>query len=128
MTWLKKVGTILLKVTEIVVGFGPVITALTPTKKDDQVVAVVSDTLTQVAGIVTTVEAMAGALSQPLPGTEKLKMATPLVAQIVLQSSIMVKHEIANPALFQQGCASIASGMADVLNSLKDNVEVVNKA
>jgi hypothetical protein len=127
MGWLKKAGVIIGQVTAAVVGLGPVITTLTPTKKDDAALVVVQDTLNQLAGIVTQVEAMAAALSQPLPGSEKLKMATPMVAQVILASSLMARHKIANPALFQQGCASIGSGMADVLNSLKDDVDTIDK-
>jgi hypothetical protein len=128
MGWLKKAGQIILKVTEILVGFGPLASALIPGDKDDKVISVVTTELTQIAGIVTQVEAMAGALSQPLPGDQKLLMATPMVAQILLQSSVMVHHQIHDPVLFQKGCASIASGMADVLNSLRDDVQTITKA
>ena len=127
MGWLKKAGLIIGQVTAAVVGLGPLITAFTPTTKDDAALPVIADTLNQLAGIVTTVEAMAGALTVPLPGAEKLKMATPLVAQIILSSSLMARHKIANPIIFQQGCASIASGIADVMNSLKDDVDVIDK-
>lgn len=128
MAWLKKVGLILGKVTELVLGFGPIITALTPTKKDDELMAKLADPLSQVAGIVIQIEAMANVFETPLPGTDKLKMATPMVAQILLSSAIMADQEIANPTLFKQGCSSIASGVVDVLNSLKDNVKTINKA
>ena len=128
MTFLSKLGQVMQiagKVVAVVTGFGPVIAALTPTKKDDEVLAKLADPLVQVAGIIVQVEAMAQALDTPLPGSEKLKMATPLVAQIILSSGIMVKKEIRDPELFKRGCASIGSGMADVLNSLKDDVDTV---
>lgn len=126
MTFLSKIGKamqIVGKVVQVLLGFGPGITSLTPTDKDDKVWAQIVDPLTQVAHIVVQVEAMAQALDTPLMGPDKLKMATPMVAQIILSSAIVAKHEIANPELFKQGCASIASGMADVLNSFKDNIE-----
>jgi len=125
--WLKKAGMVLLKVTEILTGFGPIITRIIPGTKDDQIVAAATHELSQIAAIVTQVEAMAAALALPLPGDQKLLMATPLVAQIILQSSMMAHHEIADPVKFRAGCASMASGMADVLNSLKDNVQTVSK-
>ena len=128
MGWLKKAGIVLLKVTEIVTGFGPIISTLIPGDKDDKVIQVVTHELSQVAAIVTQAELFAAALTPPLPGDQKLIMATPAVAQIILQSSMMVHHQIADPVKFKAGCASIASGMADVLNSLKDDVETVNKA
>jgi hypothetical protein len=127
MGWLKKAGIVLLKVTEILTGFGPVVSALIPGTTDDKIIQVTTHELSQVAAIVTQVEAMAAALTTPLPGPEKLKMATPAVAQIILQSSMMAHHKIANPDLFKQGCASVASGIADILNSLKDDVDVENK-
>jgi len=128
MGWLKKAGIIIGQVTQIVLGIGPLVAALTPSDKDDKAIPLIADSLAQIAGIITQVEAMAGVFDTPLPGTEKLKMATPMVAQIILQSAIMARQEIADPAKFKAGCASIASGMADVLNSLKDNVSTVNKA
>lgn len=123
MTFLSKLGKAMQiagKVVAVITGFGPALVALTPTKKDDEIYAKIADPLVQVANIIVQVEGMAQALDQPLPGTEKLKMATPIVAQIILNSGIMVNKKIANPELFKQGCASIASGVADVLNSLKE--------
>ena len=60
-------------------------------------------------------------------GPDKLKMATPLIAQALLQSDIFVdnvngverRRKIQDPALFTQGASAIASGLADVLNSIK---------
>lgn len=124
MTFLSKLGKVMQitgKVLAVVTGFGPALAALTPSKKDDEVLAKLVDPLTQIAGIVIQVEGMAQALDTPLPGTQKLQMATPIVAQIIVQSSILANHEIDNPVLFKQGCASIASGMADVLNSIKED-------
>jgi len=128
MTFLSKLGKVMQiagKVVAVYLGFAPGFAAMTGSKKDDAIVAATIEPLQQVAAIIVQVEAMAQALETPLPGPEKLKMATPIVAQIILASGIMVKKEIADPVLFKQGCASIASGMADVLNSLKDDVEMV---
>jgi len=125
MGWLKKAASIALKVTEVVLGFGPLITSLTPTKKDDQIYAAVAPSLTQIAGIIGQVELFGQALG--LPGDQKLKAAAPAVAQIVLQSSFMAGHKIADPILFQRGCTKVADGMADILNSLKDDVDTASK-
>lgn len=130
MTFLSKLGKVMQiagKVVQVFLGFAPGIATLIPGKKDDQVVAALVDPLTQVAQVVIQVEAMAQALETPLPGPQKLQMATPIVAQIILASSIMAKHEIHDPELFKKGCASIASGLADILNSIKDDVETINK-
>lgn len=123
MTFLSKLGQVMQiagKVVAVVTGFGPVITALTPTKKDDEFLARIASPLQQIAGIVAQVEGMAQALDTPLPGAEKLKMATPIVAQIIL-SDLIAGKKISNPVLFKQGCASITSGVADVLNSIKED-------
>lgn len=98
-------------------GFVPLLQGVLPSKSAE--IQTVSDDLTKVAGIVTTVEAIAQAMSTPAPGTEKLKMATPLVAQVVLQSDLLVGHKIKDQQKFQQGCASVASGVADILSSLE---------
>jgi hypothetical protein len=125
MTWLKKIGEIILRAGQLVVGFGPGLASLTANKTDDKLVGVFVSEFTQVAQIIAQVEVFGQALGTA--GPDKLKAAAPAVAQIVLASSLMVKHEIANPVLFQQGCTKLADGMADILNSLKPNVEVTNK-
>lgn len=119
MSWLKKIGTALGIVTQVVIGFGPLVTKFTPSDKDDKALPTVVDTLQHIAGLVVTAEAMGQAIA--VPGADKLKMVTPLVAQAILQAEFMTGHKIQNQALFAQGCAAIGSGMADVLNSLKDD-------
>lgn len=125
MAWLKKVGQIVLKVTEIVVGFGPVVSSLIPGDRDDKIIQVVSVDLVQISQIIQQVEVFGQALG--IAGPDKLKAAAPAVAQIILASSMMAKHEIADPVLFRQGCTKVADGMADILNSLKDKVETTGK-
>jgi hypothetical protein len=44
------------------------------------------------------------------PGADNLRAAAPLVAQIVLQSSILARHMIADPALSRAGREQIGSG------------------
>ncbi len=126
MTFLKKLGTIVLKVTEIVTGFGPLASMLIPGTKDDKIIQMVSADLVQIASIIAQVEVFGQALG--IAGPDKLKAAAPAVAQIILQSAVMVNHKIENPALFHQGCTKVADGMADILNSLKADVDTVNKA
>ena len=40
---------------------------------------------------------------------------------------MLANHQIADPNLFKQGAGKIASGMADVLNSLHGNPEQLEK-
>lgn len=120
MTWLSKVGSILLKVTQIVTGIAPFIPAA-----QQGTYQIVSRDLEQISAIITQAELFGQALS--LPGAQKLTAATPAVAQVILQSSILANNKISNEVLFKQGCQKIADGMADVLNSLHPNVNTVDK-
>lgn len=125
MKFLSKLGAIILKVTQIVVGFGPGLAAIIPGTKDDKIIQIISVDLQHVAAVVQQAEVFGQALS--LPGADKLKAAAPAVAQIVLQSALLANHAIEDPALFAQGCTKLADGMADILNSLKANIETVSK-
>jgi len=125
MKFLTKLAQIFAKGMQIFGLFAPVVQQAFP--GTSQTVQTVSQDLAQVATVIVDVEQMAVALG--LKGPDKLKAAAPLVADIVLKSTLLVNHKIANPALFTQGATKIADGMADVLNSLNgDNLVVVNKA
>mgnify|MGYP001561276841 FL=1 len=125
MGWLKKVGLIVLKVTEIVSGLGPIASALIPGDKDDKVIRVVSADLAQIAAIIAQAEIFGQALG--LPGAQKLTASAPAVAQIIMQSAILANHKIADPVKFKAGCTQVPSGMADILSSLEDKVETQGK-
>jgi hypothetical protein len=119
MTFLKKLGQIILKATEIFAGFAPIVQTEFPGLSGT--VQTVSNDLAQIANIVVAVEAAGQSLN--IPGADKLKAAAPQVAQIILKSALLVNHKIANPDLFQQGSTKIADGVADILNSLHDNID-----
>ena len=124
MKFLTKLGQILLKGIEIYAGFAPIAQASFPGIAGP--IATVSNDLSQIANIIVQVEAMGQALQ--LPGVNKLIAAVPSVEQIILQSTLLVNHKIANPELFKAGATKIADGMADVLNSLHDQIDTVSKA
>jgi hypothetical protein len=124
MVWLKAAAAALVKGATIVQTFLPLLAGVIPARAADKVKEV-SDDFTRIAGIVTMVEAAAAAMTSPASGAEKLKMATPLVVQVILQSDMLQDEKggtrkIKDPVKFQQGAASIASGVADVLSSLED--------
>jgi hypothetical protein len=123
MKFLTKLGQIILKGVEIYTGFEPIAAMAFPGQADK--LQVVSRDLSEIATIVTQVEGVGQALQ--LAGPQKLQAAAPLVAQAILQSSILVNHTIADPVLFNQGAQKIADGMADVLNSLHDNIQTTSK-
>lgn len=114
MTFLKKLGQILLNGLEIVSGIMPILKTAYPGAAGE--VQTVSNDLAQVAQIIVQVEAAGQAIQAP--GAQKLTMAVGPVSQIVLQSSLLVGHQIANPTLFTQGCTDLANAMAEILNSL----------
>jgi acyl-CoA hydrolase len=119
LSFLKKAGQILAKGTQIILGFGPLVSSLVPQVAGT--VAVVSKSLSEIAAIVVQVEAMGVALG--LSGAEKLEAATAAAVNIVLQSSMMVGRTIANPVLFREGVKGIVDGVVKVLNSLKDEID-----
>lgn len=123
MKFLTILGQVLLKGTAIFTGFAPLIQATVPGSSN--VIQTISKDLTEIANIIAQVEAAGQALK--LPGEQKLEMATPLIAQIIISSSIMANHKIANPDLFKAGCGKIAGGFADVLNSIHGNPESIEK-
>lgn len=120
MKFLTKLGSILLKATQIVTGIAPFIPSA-----QQGAYTIISRDLEQVSQIIAQVEVFGQVLGTP--GPDKLKAATPAVAQIILQSSLLANHKIADPVLFKAGCTKIADGMADVMNSLHDNIDTVDK-
>ena len=114
MTFLKKVGQIIVRGAAFVSGFVPLIQAVKPDASG--VIQTVSADLAQLAQIIVQVEAMGASLG--LPGQDKLRAAAPQIAQILLQSSVLAGKPISNGPLFTQGATKIADGLADVLNSV----------
>jgi len=115
MKFLSVLGKILVTGSKIVTGLGPMLPIPQSTAIRLQ------DTLAKIAEIVVSVEAFGTILNTP--GPEKLRAASPLVGQIILQSDLLTGKKIDDPVLFQKGIASITSGMADVLNSIKDDIK-----
>ena len=120
MKFLTKLGQILLKATTIITGIAPFIPS-----NQVGLYTTISKDLSEIANIVVQAEVFGQSLN--LPGAQKLQAASPAVAQIILQSAILANHKIANEDLFKQGVTKITDGMADVLNSLHDNVETTEK-
>ena len=116
MSFLKKLGTILLKTGQVVTGLGPIFPSQQTT------ITKVQDTLAKIAELVVSMEAIGAALGTT--GADKLKAVTPLVSQAILQSDLMTGKKIDNPDLFNSGTSKITDGMVDILNSLKDNISV----
>lgn len=123
MNLLEKIGSIILKGTQIILGFGATVQQQFPGTSGT--VQVVSKDITDIANIIIQIEAFGQTLATP--GADKLRAAAPLVAQIILQSSMMAGHTIADQTLYMGGATKIADGFADVLNSLHGNVDTTSK-
>ena len=123
MKYLSLVGKFALMGLQVLLGFGVPLTKATPNTTDDKVV----DTMVQIAQMIGIVEAIGQAATTPMAGPEKLRVATPLVAQVILASSMLSGHKIGDELLFRQGCEKIASGMADVMNSIKGQPPTIDK-
>ena len=113
MSFLKKFGTVLLRIVGIVAGIAPVLEQSLPQSTP------VIDKLTQIGNMVLTAEGMFAALGLGKTGADKLRAATPFVAQIIQASELLAGKKIKNEALFTAACAGITSNMADLLNSLE---------
>ncbi len=124
MSFLKRLGQVIANIAGIASGIGPIFGTVVP-KSATVVTTVISD-LQQVAGVIATVEAIGQAATTPMPGAEKLRVATPLVAQVIMQSSLLAGKHIADPVKYQQGAQKVADGIADILNSINENsVQVI---
>ena len=118
MGFLRKAGSIIGKITQLWLGLAPMLTNIPGSVRTE-----ISSDLTILAGIIINAEAMGQALD--IKGPDKLKAAAPLVAQMVLQSSLLAHRKIKDPVLFKQGCTKMGDGMADLLNSLDDDIDDV---
>lgn len=119
MTFLKTLGQLILKGVQIWLGFAPIVSQ----QVGGGVVQKVSRDLAEIARIVVDMEALGQ--QSGMPGTERAKAAGPLVAQIILDSTLLSGGKIAQPDLFAAACVTIAGGVADVLNSLHaDGIKV----
>jgi hypothetical protein len=107
MTFLTKLATILLKAGSVITGFSP----LVPSQ--------MSGTLDKIAEIIVIAETIGQTLQ--LKGPDKLKMAAPLIANIILKSELLIDKKIRNQDLFNESIEQLTSGFVGVLNSLDEN-------
>ncbi len=124
MTFLSKLGAILLKATQVITGFQPIQQAMYP--QASNVVTKTISELSLLSALVVQAEAMGQALG--IKGPDKAKAIAPLVGQMVLTSEMMVGRTIKDVALFNKGCLGLGGDVADILNSLDDKVETHDKA
>lgn|SRR5678815_1839714 len=120
MTFLKKLGTILLNVAGIAVGIGPIIGPLLGSGKAGQVVGTGINDLTAIGSIIVQIETAFAAVPGST-GAQKLQASIPLIANIIKTSQMVVGKKIANEALFTKAVQEYAQATVDLLNSLDQN-------
>jgi len=117
MTFLKKLGTILLNVAGIAIGVGPLISPFLGSGKAGSVSGTVVNDLTAIGGIIVQIETAFGAVPGST-GAQKLQASIPLIANIIKTSQMVVGKKIANEALFTKSVQEYAQATVDLLNSL----------
>lgn len=126
MTFLKTLGSLIVKGLQIISGFALPIAQVAAPGTVPIIQTVVND-LQQIGNIIVQVEAIGQALA--LTGAQKLTASAPLVAQVIMSSSLLVGHVIADQPKFTAAVNGIASNFADLLNSLQaDAIATQNKA
>lgn len=118
MKFLTKLGQIINKGLQIASVFVPGINAFLPAGAQATAQSVetkIEDSLQTFSQIIFDVEAIGQVLQ--LKGADKLKAASPLIADAILKSAAFANHKISDETLFNQGITSLTSGLADVWNS-----------
>src|SRR5690606_13212372 len=88
MGWLKKVGQVALQIVVGIDTFGPIVKSVAPDKVD-RAIDRIGDYTRQSADIIAYAEIMGQALGN-VSGPDKLKAATPAMAQVILRSDAMI--------------------------------------
>jgi hypothetical protein len=117
MTFLKKLGQFLAQAVALATGMGPLIQPFLGSGRASEIPGTVVNDLTQVAQVVTSVEAV---MQTPGSGADKLAAATPLVLQILRSSQAFAGKKIANETLAEQGASRVVSGIADFMNAIDE--------
>jgi len=117
MTFLKKLGQVLLKVVAIAAGVGPIIQPFMGSGKAAQVTGTAVNDLTSIGSIIVQIETAFAAIPNST-GAQKLAASIPLIANIIKTSELVSGKKIANEALFTQACQEYAQATVDLLNSI----------
>jgi hypothetical protein len=126
LTWLKKYGLTILKDAAIVLGIGSqVVSQVAPASAG---ATKVSDTLTNIATIVTDVETSSAAVAAnggTMTSAQKLAAATALVNQTMQQwftLNMPGTPSVQNQQAWENGIALVTNGVVAILNSAQPNV------
>jgi len=116
MTFLKKLGTVVLKIVGVLTGFMPLVESITPSAATVQSV---EDKLGEAFNVIVTAEQMFAASSDGANGlgSQKLKAATPFVAKLVQNTALLSGKTPKDEALFESSCTNLTAALAGILNS-----------
>lgn len=115
LTFLKKLGQILVNVAGISMGIGPIVLPFLGSGKTTAAVTTGVNDLTQISQLVVLIESAFPAAGT---GAQKLQALVPLVANIIKTSEVVSGKQIADETLFTKGATEVAQGVVDVLNSI----------
>lgn len=115
LTFLKKLGQILLNVAGVATSVGPILGPFLGSGKG--VVTTAVNDLTQIAQLVVQIETAFAAVPNST-GQQKLQALVPLVANVISTSQVVIGKKIQNQEQFTKGCTEVAQGMVDILNAI----------
>jgi len=118
MTWLKKIGQVVLKIVGIAIGDLPILQQLIPQSPN---VVAAENQVGALFNIIITAEQMFTAANGPdaKTGSQKIAAATPFIASL-LESALAelpAKLKVQDQVKFKVAVTQIASGLADALNA-----------
>jgi len=119
MTFLKKLGLIVLKIVGIASGVMPLVEAAIPQTAGT---AAAEDKLAKSFDVIVTVEqAFAAAFgADAKKGSDKLKAAVPFVAALIQKTDLLIGKHPKDEALFADAVTRLTAALADILNSYGD--------
>src|SRR5262245_7695166 len=117
MNFLVKLAQLLIKGGKVAMPYAQGISALTPTKKDDAIVARASDTLTQLGDL--TVYAQVAGEKLKLEGAQKLLIIEDFAREAIMKSELMIGKEIIDEEKALAAMRGIQSNVADLMKSVK---------
>lgn len=116
MNFLKKLGTVALKIIGLWAGFSPLIGEATGGNATG---AKVIGEITQLFGVIDTAEKMFVSAYGPdtkLP-SQKLAAATPFIAQLVQKTDMLIGKKPKDETMFTDGCKELTEACVKILNS-----------
>ena len=117
MTFLKKLGQVLINLAGIAAGIGPIITPFLGSGKVAGIASGSVNDLTSIGSIIVQIETAFAAVPGST-GAQKLQASIPLIGNIIKTSELVSGKKIANETLFTQAVREYAQATVDLLNSI----------